>query len=74
MATFTLKCNKCGKDKTVIQKAGEPVNTQSCSCGGLYKRVFNNIGVGEVVEDKMIDISNLILNGSLPSGKSKVVF
>lgn len=60
MRNSTFKCEKCGDEKifNLENITCQPI----CSkCGGLLKRIYKNIKVGEIVSDEMIHIGQQML-------------
>ncbi len=70
MNITTYYCEKCDKEyfKRIKPEIPCPV------CGELLVRTFNTVEVGDVVPDVVVNVTNTMLYGKLPSGRDKSVF
>lgn len=74
MVKVTYKCDN-GHVFSKIFQAGKVNSVEECpECKAGAVRCFNNVEVRSVTTEESRDATDLILYGSLPSGKAKNVF
>ena len=59
MGTAKFKC-ECGKEQSIAFTPGEKPTPPTCECGKIMKRIFQNIGVGDIVDDDCMNIGRMM--------------
>lgn len=73
LATATYKCPKCDKTKQVVFKPGFLIKVECEDCNEPMTREWKNVGVGTVVDDKQIQIDQMMLKSGMRKS-DKVIF
>jgi len=69
-----MTCPKCGKSEEVSFPLGHTAEKICDTCEVSMKRVYKNLNVGDITEDTMFHIAEMMRKAKSYSGEDRLVF